>query len=130
MTHGGKRERAGRPKTQLSRVKAFAPLRKSTAEQILSQHDEEALWNELLTATSVISVAVVSGGNGNEREQITVPDYKIRIDALKYLTNRRDGMPIQAIAGAGADQPNRITVTIMHVGGESSPPDLTPRLLT
>ena len=101
-------------------------MRKSTAEQILSQHDEEALWNELLTATSVISVAVIAGGNSNEREQITVPDYKIRLDALKYLTNRRDGMPIQAIAGAGASGPTVFKVNIVQIGGEPS----TPQLLT
>jgi hypothetical protein len=118
MTHGGKREGAGRPKTKLSRL-ASAPLRKSTAEEILSQHDEEALWNELLTANTVIWVAAPAGGNGNEREHITVPDYKIRIDALKYLTNRRDGMPIQAIAGASG--PTVFDVKIVSIGVPSTP---------
>jgi hypothetical protein len=109
----------------VSRLKASAPLRKITAEQILSQHDEEALWNELLTASTVISVAVIAGGNGNEREHITVPDYKIRIDALKYLTNRRDGMPIQAIAGAGG--PTVFNVRIVQIGELSTPRDFTER---
>lgn len=98
---GGKRAGAGRPKTKLSRT--VKPLKKVTAEEVLAEVDEKLFWHDLLTATQTISVVVIhqdEEGNAQgepAREMQTVPDNKIRIDALKYLTNRRDGMPKQAV---------------------------------
>lgn len=89
---GGKRAGAGRPKTKLSRT--VEPLKKATAEEILASIDETAFWQDLLWATTVVSVKVLGE---DSYQEITIPDRKIRIDAGKYLTNRRDGMPKQAI---------------------------------
>lgn len=104
MPHGGKRDNAGRPKTKLSRS---GKLNKATAEEILAEHDEKALWSELLEATVVVAVAVVDGESG-QKEEIVVPDRKIRLEALKYLTDRRDGKAIQKHGGDDNSDPIRI----------------------
>jgi hypothetical protein len=94
MPRGGARPGAGRRKTALSRT--IKPLTRKTAEEILAQRDEQGEWNQLLDATTVVSVRVVGGEDG-EREQLTLPDHRVRLDALKYLTDRRDGKPRQNI---------------------------------
>ena len=79
MSSGGKREGAGRKKTQLSRVTGVghgAGLRKIVAEEILADLDEKALWSGLA--------------------QHEEP--KVRLNALKYLTDRRDGKAPQAVS--------------------------------
>lgn len=95
MAHGGKRKGAGRPQVKLSRT--LKPLKKATAEEILAEHDEIGMWRDLLTASEITSVTVIGGAEGLKYHEVNVPDYKIRIDALKYLTNRRDGMPAQSV---------------------------------
>ena len=78
MPSGGKREGAGRKKTQLSRVTGVghgAGLRKVVAED-LADLDEKGLWSGLA--------------------QHEEP--KVRLDALKYLTDRRDGKAPQAMS--------------------------------
>lgn len=104
---GGKRTGAGRPKVKLSRE--AIPLKKVSAEAILASIDEAAFWNDLLTATTTTQVVVttldedgqISGKPSEER--ITVPDYRIRLEAGKYLTDRRDGRPAQSLQHIGAD---------------------------
>lgn len=115
MEHGGKRTGAGRPRVKLSRTKA--PLKRITAEEILAEVDEKAEWFELLDAETVISVRVIGGENG-ERENVTVPDYRVRIDALKYLTNRRDGMPAQALKHSGPEGDDPVKVLLIGSKGE------------
>ena len=75
MTHGGKRARAGR------RPGARALVTRSKAEAILATVNEEAIWQRLLRS----------------------PNARIVLDAMKYLTDRRDGKAVQAVElGANA----------------------------
>lgn len=90
MTNGGARPGAGRP------PKPKRAVKKVMAEAILSSINELEAWQDLLSATTITSVVVIAGGEG-ERESMTVPDYNIRFKALSYLTNRRDGMPPQSV---------------------------------
>jgi hypothetical protein len=69
MGRGGSRSGAGR------KPKALVPLRKAMAEEILSSVDEIVLWGELLSCD----------------------DPRIRLDTLKYLTDRRDGKAPQTV---------------------------------
>ena len=62
MGRGGSRLGAGR------KPKPLVLLRKAMAEEILSSVDEVGLWAELLSCD----------------------DPRIRLDCLKYLTDRRD----------------------------------------
>jgi len=72
MNRGGARLGAGR------KPKPMLVLRKALAEQILGSVDEFELWRELLCCD----------------------DYRVRLDTLKYLTDRRDGKaPQTAVAG-------------------------------
>jgi hypothetical protein len=52
-----------------------------------SSFDEKKAWLSLLKATTISTVV----GEDGKRKQITVPDNRIRLAALKYLTDRRDG---------------------------------------
>lgn len=71
MPRGGKRDGAGRKRSPAKY------LRKATAAAILAAVDEQKLWKDLLDAKV---------------------EPRIRLDALKYLTDRRDGKPAQAIS--------------------------------
>jgi hypothetical protein len=64
---GGKRPGAGRPKGAIARVRG------NVAERVLESVDEDAIWKDILD-------------NG---------DLKLKFDAMKYLTDRRDGKAIQ-----------------------------------
>ncbi|MHB2006840.1 MAG: hypothetical protein ACYCOX_02200 [Acidobacteriaceae bacterium] len=66
---GGARANAGR------KPKPRVLIRKASAEAILSGVNETELWHGLLSSE----------------------DEKITLEALKYLTNRRDGLPAQSI---------------------------------
>jgi hypothetical protein len=68
MTHGGRRPGAGR------KPGARALVTRTKAEGVLATVDEATLWQRLLHSR-------------NER---------ILFEALKYLTDRRDGKPIQS----------------------------------
>jgi len=89
-------------------------LPKATAEQILAGVDESGLWSELLNATIVTAVAIVGGEDG-AREEITVPDRKIRLEALKYLTDRRDGKAPQGLHLHG-DKEKPVHIVVEHIG--------------
>lgn len=90
MPRGGKRINAGRkPKPSPKQV-----VRKVIAETILAGIDEAKAWSRLLNSE----------------------DDRISLEALKYLTNRRDGMPPQSIEHKGGDGGPSINVVIKHVG--------------
>ena len=75
MPSGGARLNAGR------RPKSLVVVRKVLAEQILGNVDELSLWRGLLSSE----------------------DEKIKLEALKYLTDRRDGKaPRKHGYGAGS----------------------------
>ena len=80
MAKGGKRRGAGRPKGSHTDIRA-----KVTAAAILEKINEAEAWNWALTTA---------------RKKRDVKTY---IDALKYLTDRRDGKPRQTTALEGAD---------------------------
>lgn len=114
MAHGGNRVGAGRRATKLSRE--AVPLKRATAEVILAGIDEEAFWQDMLTAETVTSVHVIGGEDGG-RENVTIPDRKIRIEAAKYLTDKRDGKAAQAIQHTGPDgKAPTVRVLIEHIG--------------
>jgi hypothetical protein len=69
MTHGGKRAGAGR------KPGARSLVTRTKAEGILEAVNEERVWQRLLRS----------------------PNDRIVLDAMKYLTDRRDGKPVQAI---------------------------------
>ncbi|HEY2496545.1 MAG TPA: hypothetical protein VGK24_05710 [Candidatus Angelobacter sp.] len=119
MPHGGKRTGSGRKKTKLSVT--GEKLKKVTAEEILAASDEIEGWHELLTATTVSSVVVVHVGEDGKpqgeptREMITVPDLRIRLEARKYLTDKRDGKAPQALLHKTTeDEPFKVIVE--HIG--------------
>lgn len=81
-SRGGCRPGAGR------RKKPPVLVKKKTAESILSEVDEAALWHELLRSE----------------------DQRIVLASLKYLTDRRDGLPPQSIAVKDTTEPARKTL--------------------
>jgi hypothetical protein len=86
--HGGSRPGAGRKPNYAKRL-----TKPVTAALILANRDEIQAWNELLDAerkSPVISGKEVIDWN-------VEPDFRIRIEALKYLTDRRDGKPKQQV---------------------------------
>jgi hypothetical protein len=87
MSRRGKRTGSGGKKTAQARTrKRRTPVQ---AEDVLADpsFDEKKAWVSLLKATTTSTVANKDG----KRKQITVPDNRIRLAALKYLTDRRDG---------------------------------------
>ncbi len=74
MNHGGARPGAGR------KPKPTVVLRRTMAAEILSAVDEIAVW----------------------KEPIESFDHRVRLDALKYLTDRRDGKAPQAVISVEA----------------------------
>ena len=102
MPRGGKREGAGRKPTVKSTTNT---LRKKTAEEILSKVDEETLWAGLLNSE----------------------DQKIRLESLKYLTDRRDGKPAQSTALTLNAAPNldlgNLPLPAASIAGTTSKPN-------
>lgn len=98
MPRGGQRAGAGRkPKPRLT-LKAT----KNTATKVLdslAKHGltEEQRWLQLLDAL----------------------DLRLRFDALKYLTDRRDGKPMQLVRAEGEiehDHTGEVNVTVEFIG--------------
>lgn len=87
MPSGGKRTNAGR-KPNPKQV-----VRKVLAEQILGSIDEQAAWQRLLNSE----------------------DERVALESLKYLTNRRDGCPPQAVEHSGKDGDD-FRVVVEHIG--------------
>jgi hypothetical protein len=71
VNHGEERPGAGR------KAKRAVVLRRTLAAEILNSVDEVEVWRGLI-----------------ERA-----DYRTRLDAMKYLTDRRDGKAPQAVIG-------------------------------
>ncbi len=114
---GGARPGAGRHK------KPHTVLRKTSAEQVLADVDEKRMWLEALTMYEDLKDAFqVKKVGGSEFLVAMDPAYlckamQIRVDALKYLTDRRDGKAAQGIDLQGKDgQPPTIRVLIETVG--------------
>ena len=87
-------------KTGSSRKKALGARKRKEfsrvpAEEVLGDpgFDEKEAWLVLLQATTTTTVI----GEDGERKQITIPDYRIRMAALTYLTDKRDGKAGQAM---------------------------------
>ena len=74
-------------------------LSRNSATYILKKHDDKEMWAQLLNATTW-----VSGGRG--KPAIEVPDNRLRYEALRYLTDRRDGRPFVAENPAKAADSN------------------------
>jgi len=87
MPHRGKKASTGRKKVSEARTRKRRTA--VQAEDVLGDpgFDEKKAWLSLLKATTRSTVT----GEGGKRKQITVPDNRIRLAALKYLTDRRDG---------------------------------------
>jgi hypothetical protein len=120
--NGGARPGAGRKKTKLART---GNLKRVEAEEILAAGDEKEDWLALLNATTTTSVAIIyPDGKDSEdaptREVITIPDNKIRLEARKYLTDRRDGKAPQSL-NLGGQLEHKIKVEIKDVGGRTKP---------
>ena len=108
MPRGGKRPGAGRHATKLSR--STAPIHRTTADDVLTTIDEKQTWLDLLSATITIP-------GGKETGPIEVPDNRLRADVMKYLTNRRDGMPAQAMKHSGPEGDDPIKVILIGSKG-------------
>lgn len=78
MAHGGKRANSGRKKGARTDVKA-----RSIAERVLSKINEEETWYWVIKTAKMRY------------------DTKTVADVMKYLTDRRDGKPRQAIEATG-----------------------------
>jgi hypothetical protein len=91
MAHGGARKGAG------AKPKAIVQAKQNFAASILDSELEEAMWREMLNATR----SYYSEGMG---EPVTEPDYKIRLDALKYLSDQKYGKAPQSVKIGGDDE--------------------------
>lgn len=110
MAHGGARKGAGRKRSPIRDLqRARKTLKAVSATLILAQIDELAAWKELLSATRTLVVG--------EGEPLDVPDYKTRLEALKYLTDRRDGKAPQAIQVSGGEDGSS-PVKVMLIGAK------------
>lgn len=97
MAKGGKRKGAGRPKGAITNVKS-----RVTAEQILGGIDEQEAWKWALSTA---------------RQK---KDVKTYADILKYLTDRRDGKPKQAIDLGNRDG-KPFEIAVRNVGPKLRP---------
>jgi hypothetical protein len=75
----GNQDRAG---------KGLECVRAVIAAAILERIGEDAKWDEILNACQVV---VTKFGS------VEIPDWNIRFAAMKYLTDRRDGRPKEAV---------------------------------
>lgn len=98
MAKGGKREGAGRPQGAVTEVKS-----KITAAGVLQHIGEAKAWHWALEAAK------------------KKKDIKTYVEILKYLTDRRDGKPKQAIEGTGEGGKMEMVVTL--VGDRAQPTD-------
>lgn len=121
MPHRGRRTGSGGKKTAQARTrKRRTPVR---AEDVLADasFDEKKAWLSLLKATTMSTVA----GEDGKRKQITVPDNRIRLAALKYLTDRRDGKAPSVIYPMNKGLPSfedpRLTEVLGKVLAPASP---------
>jgi hypothetical protein len=95
-----RQESNGEPKPHRGRPKKLPKLiRKTSAEAVLAAVDEKRMWLETLTMFEHMKQAFYEKTLSGSGEKVLVamdPNYliqamKVRLDALKYLTDRRDG---------------------------------------
>lgn len=105
MSHGGKRDNSGGKRSGSGRKpKVITQAKKSLAGDILNSIGEVKTWKWI--------IATARGAK----------DARTVLDALKYLTDRRDGRPAQQIVG----DPNRpLAVELRWPGAE--PPEWLKR---
>lgn len=111
MGHGGARPGAG------AKPKAIVQAKQNFASLMLPDERERELWEEMLTASRVTSVILVGDEDG-AKENITEPDYKIRLDALKYLSDHKYGKAPQSVK-LGGDEENDSPVKVLLIGAKS-----------
>lgn len=105
MAHGGARKGAGRKRSPIRELqRARKTLKAVSATLILAQIDELESWKDLLRATRTLIVG---------EKPMDVPDYKTRLEALKYLTDRRDGKAPQAVQITGEDGDSPVKVMLI-----------------
>jgi len=110
MGRGGIRKGAGRKRSPIRELqRARKTLKAVSATLILAQIDELQAWKELLSATRTLIVG--------EGEPLDVPDYKTRLDALKYLTDKRDGKAPQSVKLSGDEESNS-PVKVLLIGAK------------
>jgi hypothetical protein len=74
--HGGKRAGAGaKPKLSTQLMKCARALKKATAGEILAEIDEIQAW----------------------KRHLQCEDNRVSLEALKYLTDKRDGRAVQTV---------------------------------
>lgn len=103
---------AGRRKVKVSGT----GMPKATAEKILDSVPELEYWRDLIVA----DVQAVVGKGENKRLE-TFTDKRLRLEVLKYLTDKRDGKAPLAIQHTGPDggEPT-VRVVIEHIGSKDS----------
>ncbi len=87
---GGKRAGAGRPKRVITQAK------KDLSSEILASVNQKKIWRELLNSK----------------------DPKIKMDAVKYLTDRAHGRARESVKVSG-DAENPLVVTVRHIGTDN-----------
>jgi len=98
--HGGARKGSG------AKPKAIVEAKRSFAATILPDDLEAAMWQEMLNATRSTYVE----GMG---EPMTEPDYKIRLDALKYLCDHKHGKAPQSVKVEGEGPDGAVKVLLI-----------------
>jgi hypothetical protein len=86
MPKGGKRPGAGRKRKPKPKL---AGLTRSVAADVLHAIDEKGYWLDLLSTDR--------HRKDGEAHVIRLIDSRLQFDVLKYLTDRRDGRPVQQV---------------------------------
>ncbi len=106
--HGGARKGAG------AKPKAIVDAKRNFASDILSDDLERQMWMELLNATRVTSVQVIGADqDAPQYENVTEPDNKIRLDALKYLCDHKHGKAPQSVKVEGEGEQGAVKVMLI-----------------
>lgn len=105
MANGGKRPGAGRKK------KVITEARKNFAADILDDETERQKWDELLCATRTFYPSEDSG-------PVTEPDFRIRLDAMRWLCDQKHGKAPQTVEHLG-EGGGAIKVIVEHIGRPS-----------
>jgi hypothetical protein len=96
MPRGGRRDGAGRkPKPEVP----FVP--KAKAESVLARLGQDYEGKKLPTEDQIWLGLIACG------------DLRLRFDVMKYLTDRRDGKPIQPIVGDEGRPPVTINISAL-----------------
>ena len=106
--HGGARKGAG------AKPKYMVEAKRNFAKDILSDDLERQMWVELLNATRITSVQVVGAGEEKPQyENITEPDNKIRLEALKFLCDHKHGKAAQSVKVEGDGEDGAVKLLLI-----------------